>query len=69
MFKFRIFDVSMFYKRRIMLSVVIEVLYTVKFVNDDFYFPSYFIIFRIKSIDFDDINEVCAKPKFLNLPL
>lgn len=68
MFKFKIFDVSMFCKRRIMLSVVIEVLYTVRFVNDDFSSPSYLIIFRIESIDFDEINEVCAKPKFLNLP-
>lgn len=69
MFKFNMFDVSMFYKRRIMLSVVIEVLYTVRLVNGDFSFPSYLIIFKIESIDFDEINEVLAKPKFLSLPL
>ena len=69
-FKLVILETSMLSSNRIMLSVVMAVLYTVRFRSWDFYcLFGDFIMFKIESIDFCDISEVSASPNVYNFPL
>lgn len=69
MLRFVIFDVSMFSNNLITLSVVIPVLYNVRFFRFDFDPSGDFIMTRIDSMLSFEIKEFCDNPKASIFPL